>query len=92
MIVGSLFAVLGVPVLPGARCRGRSHLFDEATQGEPATTVAARHRQAVGLCEHCPALAPCSEWYGSLTPSKRPAGVVAGRIPAQSPARGGGGR
>ncbi len=78
--VGSLFRAIACPVLPGARCRGRSHLFDEAARGEPPETVAARHRQAVGLCEHCPALEPCRAWYASLRPSQRPHGVVAGQV------------
>ncbi|MDQ1304720.1 MAG: WhiB family transcriptional regulator, redox-sensing transcriptional regulator [Actinomycetota bacterium] len=77
--IGSLFAAIGTPALPGARCRGRSHLFDDAAQGEPADTVEARHRQAIGLCQRCPALEQCGSWLDSLKPSQRPAGVVAGR-------------
>ena len=76
-----LIAVIaGAPALHGARCRSKSHLFDAAQPGEDPATVAARHAQALGLCEHCPALDRCREWFDSLKPSKRPLGVVAGRI------------
>ncbi|HPY26393.1 MAG TPA: hypothetical protein PLK19_18990 [Mycobacterium sp.] len=52
-IVGLLLAV-GAPALPGARCRGRAHLFDEPEQHCPALTACAawlaslpaRHRPA----------------------------------------------
>ncbi|HPY26001.1 MAG TPA: hypothetical protein PLK19_16960 [Mycobacterium sp.] len=85
--IGSLFAAIGTPALPGARCRGRHHLFDDAAQGEPADTVEARHRQAIRLCQRCPALEPCQTWLDSLPPSRRPAGVVAGRINSRPPGR-----
>ena len=77
-IVGLLLAV-GAPALPGARCRGRAHLFDEPEPGEPAELVEQRHAQALGLCRHCPALTACAAWLDSLKPAHRPAGVVAGR-------------
>jgi len=77
-IVGLLLAV-GAPALPGARCRGRAHLFDEPEQGEPAELVEQRHAQALGLCRHCPALTACAAWFDTLPPRQRPAGVVAGR-------------
>ena len=85
-----LTALAGVPALPGARCRGRSHLFDEADRDEPPEVVEQRHAQAVGLCRHCPALASCTEWVDGLPNSKRPPGVIAGRInpkPVGQPAR-----
>lgn len=72
-----LGALIGAPALPGARCRGRSHLFDPPDPHEDASQ---RHLQALGLCEHCPALTACEEWFATLKPSKRPPGVVAGRI------------
>lgn len=78
--VGSLFVALGVPALPGARCRGRSRLFDPGRKGERAEVVAQRHRQAAMLCGSCPSLAPCAAWLESLKPSRRPTGVVAGRV------------
>lgn len=77
----SLIAALaGAPTLVGARCRGRGHLFDLAAQGEDPETVAQRHNQAIGLCNHCPALDRCREWIDGLPRGKRPEGVVAGRI------------
>jgi len=76
-----LLGAIGVAApLPGARCRGRHRLFDEAGKHEPTETVAARHAQAIGLCRLCPALASCQRWYDSLPAHKRPAGVVAGRV------------
>lgn len=78
-IVGLLLAV-GAPVLPGARCRGRSRLFDPARKGERSENVAQRHAQAQQLCAGCPSLEPCAAWVESLKPSKRPGGVVAGRV------------
>ena len=83
-IVGLLLAV-GAPALPGARCRGRAHLFDEPEQGEPAELVEQRHAQALGLCRHCPALTACAAWFDTLPPRQRPAGVVAGRTYHRNP-------
>lgn len=68
------------PALPGAKCRHRHHLFDEAAQGEPAEVVEQRHAQALGLCRICPALASCQIWFTALPSRKRPPGVVAGTI------------
>lgn len=59
--------------------------------GEPPETAAARHRQAVGLCQHCPSLDPCREWYAGLRPSQRPSGVVAGQVRQPKPSGNGGG-
>lgn len=75
-----LDVVSAAPCLPGARCRGRHALFDCAGQDEPTDVVEARHAQALGLCEHCPAATRCQSWLDSLPPNKRPAGVVAGRL------------
>lgn len=75
-----LSAVGAAPALPGARCRHRSHLFDEAGKDEPPGVVEERHAQALGLCRICPALASCSEWFDSLPAPTRPTGVVAGIV------------
>lgn len=75
-------AIAGAPSLPGARCRGRHHLFDLAGIGEQAD---ARHAQALGLCELCPAFNRCSEWLASLPESKRPLGVIAGQLRLSRP-------
>jgi WhiB family redox-sensing transcriptional regulator len=82
-------ALAGAPALPGARCRGRHHLFDAAAAGENPDTVNARHGQALGLCSRCPALASCADWFDRLAPPKRPPGVVAGQVrypPGREPA------
>jgi hypothetical protein len=75
---GLLTALAGAPALPGARCRGKPHLFDEGRPDEPDDVVAARHAQALGLCQRCPALDACAQHFASLPPRKRPGGVVAG--------------
>lgn len=76
-----LAAAIGVaPSLPGARCRGKPHLFDAAGTHEPAATVAQRHQQALGLCDRCPALEPCRQWLDGLPKGRRPEGVVAGIV------------
>lgn len=75
-----MFAALGViPALPGARCRGRSHLFDGGRLGEDVDVLHARHRQALALCAGCPALERCAEWLDALPRRERPLGVIAGR-------------
>ncbi|KHO18648.1 hypothetical protein [Mycolicibacterium setense] len=77
----ALMAALGAaPALPGARCRGRSHLFDGGPPGEDDEIRAARIGQALALCHRCPALAHCRRWHDSLPVSRRPVGVVAGRV------------
>ena len=77
---GFVGALAGCPTLPGARCRGRPHLFDEQRPDEPADTVQARHTQALSLCNRCPALEDCRAWFATLKPRQRPGGVIAGRI------------
>jgi hypothetical protein len=80
-------AVGAAPCLPGARCRGKYHLFDAAAPGEDTDTVAAIHAQALSLCQRCPSLARCKDWFDSLPPKKRPHGVVAGRVNNPQPGR-----
>jgi WhiB family redox-sensing transcriptional regulator len=70
----------GAPALHGARCRGRSHLFDARADREPLPVAEARHAQALGLCARCPALVRCKSWLDDLPVRKRPLGVVAGRV------------
>jgi hypothetical protein len=80
-MAGNLFDAIGLaPSLPGARCRGKHHLFDEAASGEDSATVAARHNQALGLCSRCPSRSRCEAWFLELRPRKRPVAVIAGRI------------
>ncbi len=75
-----LAALVGAPALPGARCRGRSALFDERGPTEHPDIAAQRHAQALILCGHCPALEDCRTWFDALPPSKKPAGITAGRV------------
>lgn len=82
-----LAALVGAPSLPGARCRGKPHTFDEARPDEAPETTQARHAQALGLCRSCPALASCQRWFNDLPRAKRPSGVVAGQITPIGPGR-----
>ena len=82
-----LLALAGTPALPGAKCRHRSALFDEAGKNEPAEIVEQRHAQALTLCRACPALASCQQWFNDLPRAKRPSGVVAGQITPTGPGR-----
>jgi WhiB family redox-sensing transcriptional regulator len=76
-----LSAMARVPILRGARCRGRHQLFDPKGCDEPDDVAQARHAQALRICESCPALQSCEEWCFEKLPAKdRPHGVVAGRI------------
>lgn len=76
-----LAAAVGVaPSLPGARCRGRPWLFDPAGSREPAEVASQRHAQAISLCNGCPALGACRQWCTGLPRTKRPLGVVAGKV------------
>lgn len=82
-----LLSLAGAPALPGARCRGKPHLFDPPTHGESSETAAARHFQALGLCSRCPALNQCRAWIASLPKGQRPKGVVAGKVSTGQHAR-----
>jgi hypothetical protein len=82
-----LSSLAGAPAFPGARCRGKHHLFDPAAADERPDVVDARQAQALGLCSHCPALARCASWLDGLPPKKRPLGVVAGRVNNPPPER-----
>jgi WhiB family redox-sensing transcriptional regulator len=73
-----LATLAGAPSLPGARCRGRHHMFDAAVREDP-TVVEQRHAQALDLCARCPWLDRCADWLESLPKRQRPLGVVAGR-------------
>jgi WhiB family redox-sensing transcriptional regulator len=79
--------LVGAPALPGARCRGRGHLFDPPGPGEHPDAVQARHHQAVQLCNGCPSLTRCADWLDTLPPRQRPRGVIAGRIATMSTPR-----
>lgn len=84
----ALLAAIGAaPALPGARCRGRHQLFDSGPPGKHHDTRDARHAQALALCNRCPSLRRCEDWIDSLPKSRRPAGVVAGRINYSNPWR-----
>ncbi|MBP2450506.1 hypothetical protein [Mycolicibacterium lutetiense] len=80
-----LAAVGAAPALPGARCRGKHHLFDEQGTHEAPETTEQRHAQALGLCRLCPALASCQTWFDTLTATRRPKGVVAGQLNTPKP-------
>lgn len=64
----------GIPNLSGARCVGEWKIFDNEHGS------AELEEYALNLCGSCPVRAECAEWVDSLKPSKRPKGVIAGRI------------
>lgn len=69
-----LFDALGsIPELTGARCRGRSQIFDETEDPDLV-------EYAQSQCQACPALRACASWLASLPPRQRPPGVVAGQV------------
>jgi len=76
----TLGALIGCVALPGALCRHKASTFDEARVDESPDVVEARHAQARGLCQRCPALAACTAWIESLPARRRPTGIVAGRL------------
>lgn len=75
-----LNALRGAPALPGARCRGKPHLFDPPAPREHPETTAQRHNQALGLCALCPSLGACQDWVNGLPRGRRPLGITAGLI------------
>jgi hypothetical protein len=68
-----LGALAGIPALPGARCVGRSDIFDQYDC--PASV-----ELATSICDSCPALTACERWLDGLRPAQRPVGVVGGRV------------
>lgn len=82
-----LEALAAAPSLPGARCRGRHHLFDEAAPNEASEVVEQRHAQVLGLCSRCPAADRCRAWFNALPARHRPHGVVAGQLRTQQRGR-----
>lgn len=65
-----LAALVNVPRLDGAACTDDPPLFDDER----------RASAAVAVCNGCPALEACRAWVNNLPPSKRPHGVVAGKV------------
>ena len=66
MLVGKVLS--GSVRLDGALCRGKAKTFDAADE--------ASRRAAVELCSRCPVLNECRLWVASLSPCRRPPGVV----------------
>jgi hypothetical protein len=73
------------PHMPAAACLGDWSTFDDAGAAEHPIDVARRHASALALCRDCPERARCEGWYLGLPKSKRPIGVVAGRINPPAP-------
>jgi WhiB family redox-sensing transcriptional regulator len=74
MNIDSVFAaLLDIPNLRGAICRGHDELFDDYS--DPVTV-----EWCLDSCKRCPALTPCKEWLNDLPVNLRPHGVIAGRV------------
>ena len=75
-----------IPALPGARCKRRADLFERTTGEDRAagrTTTEDldnARREALRLCETCPALHPCRAFLDALPAAQRPRGVIAGQV------------
>nr|ABP46364.1 hypothetical protein Mflv_3893 [Mycolicibacterium gilvum PYR-GCK] len=81
MTATSLFDAVGLaPSLPGAKCRGRHHLFDAPEPGVDTDETRKAEQIALRLCSECPSLGPCRTWLESLPKNKRPLGVVGGAV------------
>jgi hypothetical protein len=79
LLIVSIFAtLLGIPKLDGANCAGQWSLFDEPEKKDRDRTDVVD--SALRLCELCPALADCADWYDSLPLDERPTGVIAGQF------------
>ena len=73
-------ADLLAPSFPDAQCRDRVELFDRTAGHARSAEVEYARVQALALCASCPCLRQCRAWFDSLPASKRPPGVVAGRV------------
>ncbi|WP_197382849.1 hypothetical protein [Mycolicibacterium mengxianglii] len=82
-----LDAISAAPQLDGAQCIGMHEVFDPRHHDEAIQDAAYRHAAGLHLCHTCPALADCQVWFLGLKPSRRPRGVVAGRINEPHPRR-----
>ncbi len=82
-----LEAISAAPQLDGAQCIGMHEAFDPRHPDETMEDAAYRHETGLHLCRTCPALADCQVWFLGLKPSRRPRGVVAGRINEPRPGR-----
>jgi hypothetical protein len=62
-----------IPPLRGARCKGRSEIWDEHDDPELV-------EYALNQCRSCKAHAACESYFLGLRPSQRPHGVIAGQV------------
>ena len=67
-----LDALSDIPRLAGAKCKGKSAVWE--------SDDLELREYALHQCASCPALAACESFFLSLKPSKRPIGVIAGRV------------
>jgi len=54
------------------------NLFDARPPNDPEADNAEAH--ALALCQRCPSLPRCTDWFDALPPKQRPHGVVAGQV------------
>ncbi|GFG98132.1 hypothetical protein MTIM_40110 [Mycobacterium timonense] len=81
-VVSTLLA--GIPELPGARCKGAAGLYEatvnERTKPTNRAELERARTAALNVCADCPALDACRAWLDQQQPTRRPRGVVAGRV------------
>lgn len=75
--VPALFAGLVDPRLEGARCAGRSPLFDTDIDGETAEARSSRLMWARGQCNACPVASACRT---AAAEQDAPHGLWAGKV------------
>lgn len=75
--IPDLFAGLVDPRLEGARCSGRSPLFDTEIEGESDESRSSRLAWATGQCQQCPVTSACRT---AGLEQDRALGVWAGRV------------
>jgi hypothetical protein len=64
--------MLTIPDLPGARCKGNSHVWE--------SDCPELIEYALSQCAACRSLSDCERYLLSLKPRHRPVGVMAGRV------------
>jgi WhiB family redox-sensing transcriptional regulator len=81
-ITGGALADLAasIPNLPEAGCKGRHQLFDAQPEDMHPDIARRLESTALVICQTCPELEPCRNWFDGLEPHQQPYGVTAGMV------------